>query len=86
MLRYALTHVVEYTNVVCTIPCRKIYKLMPWYALTHVTNYTNSILNANSQKILIHSTIYVIRVVIYANSFPCLFTNKFHDSVIHGMC
>ena len=52
---------------------------MPWYALTHVTKYANSIRNTNSRKIL-------TRVVIYANSYPCIFTNKFLDSVIRGMC
>ena len=26
---------------VCTNPCRRINKLMPWYALTHVIKYTN---------------------------------------------
>ena len=67
--------------VVCTNPCRGIYKLMPWYALTHLTNYTNSSLNKNSRKTLIRSLVYVIRVVMYANSCPCIFTNKFHDSI-----
>ena len=76
-----LTHV-----VLCTNPCRGIYKLMPWYPLTHVTKYTNSSLNKNSLKTLIHSVVYVIRVEMYANSCPCIFTNKFHDSVIRGMC
>ena len=47
---------------------------------------TNSSLNKNSLKTLIHSVVYVIRVVMYADSCSCIFTNKFHDSVMRGMC
>ena len=72
--------------VACTNPCLRIYKLMSWYALTHITKYTNSSLNANPRNILINSVVYVILVAMYANSCRCIFTNKFHDSVIRGMC